>query len=367
MKIKAAVTREAGQLQFETLELAAPKAGEVLVKMVACGVCHTDASAMKQFIPAKLPMVMGHEGVGIVEEVGPGVNSLKVGDHVVMSFPSCGCCGPCADGKPYACEKGSTQLFFGGAYSDGTTRLTDENGAEVSPLFGQGAFADHCIVEARNAVKVDPEVDLKALCSLGCGVQTGAGAVLCRMKPDAGSSIAVFGAGAVGLSAVMAAKIAGCSPIIVIDLVDSRLEMAKEMGATHVINGKACDDVPAKIKEICGGRGADYALEAVGVPVLVQQMLQCLGTEGLGVLVGVTGEAMIPVQANAWLMDKNASFAGAVEGAANPQTFIPKLVSFYKEGRLPIDMMTKYYKFEDIEQAFHDSHTGEAIKPILVF
>lgn len=366
MKIKAAVTREAGKLQFETLELAAPKAGEVLVKMVACGVCHTDASAMNQFIPATLPMVMGHEGVGIVEELGAGVNGLKVGDHVVMSFPSCGCCEECYEGHPYACEH-STELFFKGAYSDGTRRLTDENGQEVSILFGQGSFADHCIVEARNAVKVDPDVDLKALCSLGCGVQTGAGAVLCRMKPEAGTCFAVFGAGAVGMSAVMAAKLAGCSTIIAVDLVQSRLDMALEMGATHVINGKECSDVPAKIKEICGGKGVHYALEAVGVPVLVQQMLQSLRSEGLGVLVGVTGGNMIPIQANEWLMDKNASFAGAVEGAANPQTFIPKLVSFYKEGKLPIDKMTKYYKFEDIEQAFHDSHTGEVIKPILVF
>lgn len=366
MKVKAAVTREAGKLQFETLELASPKAGEVLVKMTACGVCHTDASAMNQFIPATLPMVMGHEGVGVVEQVGAGVNGLKPGDHVVMSFPSCGCCEECYEGHPYACEH-ITDLFFHGAYSDGTRRLTDEKGEEVSALFGQAAFADHCIVEARNAVKVDPEVDLKALCSLGCGVQTGAGAVLCRMKPEAGSSIAVFGAGAVGLSAVMAAKIAGCTTIIVIDLVQSRLDMALEMGATHVINGKDCADVPAKIKELTGGKGVKYGLEAVGVPVLVQQMLQSLRSEGLGVLVGVTGGNMIPVQANEWLMDKNAAFAGAVEGAANPQTFIPQLVDFYKKGLLPIDKMSKYYKFDDIEKAFEDSHSGAVIKPILVF
>ena len=365
MKIKAAVTRQTGEIKIETLELAPPKAGEVLVKVVACGVCHTDASSIKQFIPARLPMVMGHEGVGIIEEVGAGVNGLQVGDHVVLSFPSCGICPHCADGKPYACVN-MKKLFFGGDYNDGTTRLTDENGVAISALFGQSSFADHCIVEAKHAVKVDPDVDLKALCSLGCGVQTGAGAVLCRMKPEPGSSIAIFGAGAVGLSAVMAAKIAGCSTIIVIDLVQDRLDMAKEMGATHIINGKECADVPAKIFEITGGKGVNYGLEAVGVPVLVQQMLQVLGPEGLGVLVGVTGDAQIPVHAND-LMDKNAVFTGAIEGGANPQTFIPRLVQFYKEGRLPIDMMSKYYKFEDIEKAFEDSHSGEVIKPILVF
>jgi len=335
------------------------------VKVVACGICHTDTSSIKQFIPARLPMVMGHEGVGIVEEVGAGVKTVKPGDHVVLSFPSCGCCDSCAEGKPYACDS-MKGLFFGGDYSDGTTRLTDENGEAVSSLFGQSAFADHCIIEARNAVKVDPEVDLKALCSLGCGVQTGAGAVFCRMMPEPGSSIAIFGAGAVGLSAVMAAKVAGCSTIIVIDLVDSRLELAKEMGATHVINGKECADVPARIREITGGKGVKYGLEAVGVPVLVQQMLQSLGNEGLGVLVGVTGDALVPVHAND-LMDKNASFAGAIEGAANPQVFIPMLVSLYKEGRLPIDLMSKYYAFDDIEKAFEAAASGEVIKPILVF
>ncbi len=366
MKVKAAITRATDKIEIEELELAAPKAGEVLIKMVACGVCHTDASAIKQFIPANLPMVMGHEGVGIVEQVGEGVNSLKAGDHVVMSYPSCGCCDKCFEGHPYACEN-SFSLFFGGAYSDGTRRLTDAKGNEISVLFGQGGFSTYCVVEARNAVKVDPEVDLKALCSLGCGVQTGAGAVLCRMKPEPGTSIAVFGAGAVGMSAIMAAKIAGCDKIIAIDLVPSRLEMALEMGATHVINGKECADVPAKIKEICDGKGVHYGLEAVGVPVLCQQMLASLRSEGLGVLVGVTGDKEVGVLANAWLMDKSASFAGVVEGGANPQTFIPELVKFYKQGRLPIDKMTKYYKFEEINQAFEDSHSGAVIKPILVF
>lgn len=364
MKIKAAVTREAGEIKIETLELAEPKAGEALVKVVACGVCHTDASSIKQFIPARLPMVMGHEGVGIVEKVGPGVNGLKPGDHVVLSFPSCGVCPSCMDGKPYACAD-MKELFFGGVYNDGTTRLSDENGNEIFSLFGQSSFADYCIVEVRHAVKVDPEVDLKALCSLGCGVQTGAGAVLCRMKPQPGSSIAIFGAGAVGLSAVMAAKIAGCSTIIIVDLVDSRLELAKQMGATHVINGGNCDAV-ATIMEITGGHGVNFGLEAVGAPVLVKQMLEVLGSEGLGVLVGVTGDAQIPVHANN-LMDKNASFTGAIEGAANPQIFIPQLVSFFKEGRLPIDLMSRYYPFEQIEQAFEDSHSGAVIKPILVF
>jgi len=364
MKVTAAVTHEQGKLSIETVELDAPKASEVLVKIVAAGVCHTDSAGINQIIPVTLPAIFGHEGVGIVEEVGVGVDTLKPGDKVILSYPSCGCCENCTEGATYACED-LNRLFFDGSYKDGTKRFSTE-GQPVSSFFGQGSFASHVVVDARNAVKVDVELDdLKQLCSLGCGVQTGAGAVLCRMKPEPGSSIAIFGAGAVGLSAVMAAKIAGCSKIIVIDLVDARLELAKEMGATHVLNGKACD-VPAAIMEITNGLGVNYGLEAVGVPVLVQQMLQVLGGEGLGVLVGVTGDAQIPVHAND-LMDKNASFTGAIEGAANPKTFIPQLVQFYKEGRLPIDLMSKYYAFEDIEKAFEDSHTGEVIKPILVF
>lgn len=363
MEIKAMVTHETNQLSLETVELDDPKATEVRVKMTACGVCHTDAAALAQFIPVKLPAIMGHEGVGIVDKIGDAVEDLKVGDHVIMTFPSCGLCPSCRRGHPYAC-KIMNPLMFDGTYKDGTKRL-HQNGEDISSFFGQAAFATYSVVDSRNAIKVDPDVELAPLCSLGCGVQTGAGTVLNRIRPEPGTSIAVFGCGAVGMSAIMAAKIAGCSTIIGVDAVPSRLELAKELGATNVINGKDADAV-AEIRKITDG-GANYSVECSGVIALANQAIDCLGVEGTAVIVSVTGELEMKIKPEPMIMNPSRTFAGIVEGGSNPQIFIPKLVQYYKEGRLPIDKMTKYYKFEDIQKAFDDSHSGAVIKPILTF
>ncbi|MCL2200684.1 MAG: alcohol dehydrogenase catalytic domain-containing protein, partial [Oscillospiraceae bacterium] len=211
MKITAAITHAPGLIDVQTLELDPPKSNEVLVKLVACGVCHTDLAGMNQLIPVALPAVFGHEGVGIVEETGIGVDSLKKGDRVIVGFPSCGMCSYCIEGAPYACDK-LNDLFFTGTYKDNTRRLS-QDGTPVSSFFCQGSFATHAVVDARNAVAVDigSDEELAKLCSLGCGVMTGAGSVLNRAKPAPGSSLVVFGCGGVGMSALMAAKISGCS------------------------------------------------------------------------------------------------------------------------------------------------------------
>ena len=364
MKVTAAVTREQGKLAIETVELDAPKASEVLVKIVAAGVCHTDSAGINQIIPVTLPAIFGHEGVGIVEEVGVGVDTLKPGDKVILSYPSCGCCENCIDGATYACED-LNRLFFDGSYKDGTKRFSSD-GQSVSSFFGQGSFASHVVVDARNAVKVDVELDdLKQLCSLGCGVQTGAGAVLNALVPDPESSLVVFGCGGVGMAAIMAAKIRGCSKIIAVDVVPSRLELALELGATHAVNGREVDTVAA-IKEITNG-GANYSVECSGIPVLIQQALQCLRRLGKCCLVSVTGDAEVPIALEPLIMNPSVSLIGATEGCSAPQVFIPKLVQFYKEGRLPVDKLVKFYPFENIEEAFEDSHKGITIKPILTF
>ena len=365
LKIKAAVVREAGKLEVEELELGKPRWGEVLVKLLASGICHTDASALNMQVPGKYPMVLGHEGVGIVEEIGPGVESLLPGDRVILSFPSCGRCEECLEGRPYACDK-STELFFHGVYADGDRRITDAKGEKVGALFGQGSLADHCIVAERNAVKADPEVELKALCSLACGAQTGAGAVLNKMKPSPGDAIAVFGCGAVGISAIMAAKLSGCGTIIGVDVVPSRLELSLECGATHVIHGRDCPDIAGEIRRLTGGKGVRFALEASGVPALVPQMLAGMRKEGLAVLVSFLS-GPVELDATMLFVGPCVSFAGTVEGASNPQLFIPKLVQFFKEGRLPVDRLATYYPFAEVRRAFEESRTGKAIKPIVVF
>jgi len=364
MKIRAAVTHIPGQLSIEEVELAPPKASEALVKIIACGVCHTDAAALHSFIPVTLPIVLGHEGVGIVEEVGSEVTALKKGDRVILSFPSCGQCDYCLENHPYACDNLNT-LFFDGAYNDGTKRLS-QNGTDISSFFGQGSFAEYVIVDARNAVKVaiDSDDDLVNLCSLGCGVQTGAGAVLNRINPKKGSSMAVFGCGGVGISAIMAAAIAGCTPIIGVDVVPSRLELAKDIGATHVINSQETDPV-AEIKRITGG-GASNSVEASGIASVTLQALGCLRRKGTAVLLSVTGPEEISLPLEALLMNPSVTLAGVCEGCSNPQTFIPDLVRYYKEGRLPVGKLNRFYDFKDIEQAFKDSHEGITIKPILI-
>lgn len=366
MQVKAAVTHEKGKISIETVELAEPKAGEVLVKMLASGICHTDTAVIEQFLPVTFPMIAGHEGVGVIESVGPGVLDFKPGDRVIMTFPSCGVCEHCKESHPYACDD-NFRLFFGGDYADGTRRITSEKGEAVGIMFGQGSFATYAIADQRNTIKVDIDSDeeLVKLCSLGCGVQTGAGAVLNRMAPRPGTSIAVFGMGTVGLAAIMAAKIAGCSTIIAVHGRRGK-ELALEFGATHTIGGKD-GDVAAQIREITGGKGVNYALECAGVPELVSTMLDSMAKEGTAVLVSVTADTEIPVKLEPQIMNPSLTLAGAVEGCSNPKVFIPELVRFYKEGRLPVDKLNKLYKFEEIEQAFHDSHEGKTIKPILLF
>ncbi len=365
MKVQAAVTREKGKLAIETVELAEPKAGEVLVKMVASGICHTDTAVIEQYLPVVFPMVAGHEGVGVIEKVGPGVSSLAPGDRVILTFPSCGVCEHCQESHPYSCDD-NFNMFFGGKYRDGTKRMTGADGKEIGVLFGQSSFATYAVANQDNAIKVDIDVDeLKALCSLGCGVQTGAGAVLNRMKPRPGSSIAIFGCGAVGLAAIMAAKLSGCSTIIAIHGSKGR-EEALGFGATHTINGRK-EDVVAKVKEITNGKGVNYALESSGQPPLAVTMLNVMAKEGLAVTVSVTAGAEVPIALEPQIMNPSVTFAGCVEGHSNPKVFIPELVKFYKEGKLPVDKMNKYYKFEEIEKAFEDSHTGGVLKPVIVF
>ena len=367
MKITAAVTYKAGDISIEEIDLAPPKDSEVLVKILAAGVCHTDAGGIHGFIPwVQFPQVFGHEGVGIVEEAGAGVETLKVGDRVALSFPSCGFCSYCLAGHPYACDM-LNDLFFSGAYKDGTRRLS-KDGQDIGSFFAQGSFATHAVVDARNAVKIEGVSDdeLKYFCSMGCGVQTGAGTVLNRIKPEPATSFVVFGAGGVGMSALMAALIAGCTQVIAVDVIPSRLELAKELGATDVINAKEVDDVVAKIKEITNG-GANYAIESSGIPDLTLQSVQCLRRLGTSVVVSVTGpaEASIPIEMG--LMNPSVTLAGLCEGGSNPQVFIPILTEFYKAGKLPIDKLVKFYDFKDIGKAFEDSHKGETIKPILTF
>ena len=359
MKIQAAVTHAQGEdFTIEEVILSAPRSQEVLVKIVATGVCHTDAVARDLAI-SPYPIVLGHEGSGIVQQVGDNVTSLAVGDHVVMSFAHCGRCENCLTGHPTVCSR-FNELNFGGHQEDNSSRLSQGN-TELATFFGQSSFGTHVVAHERNVVKVDKDVDLALLGPLGCGIQTGAGTVLNRLKPPFGSAIAVYGCGAVGLSAIMAAKIAGCQHIFAIDVHESRLQLAKDLGATHTLNGKTAD-VIQEIRQASGG-GTHYAVETTGAPAVVRQCLHALRPLGQVAIVGVTPEMTIDIHND--LMAEGKSMTGVIEGDSVPRVFIPKLVEFFKAGKFPFDRLIKFYNFDQINQAFEDSAKGMAVKPVL--
>ena len=361
MKIAAAVVSEKGQpFQIKEVDLDDPKEGEALVRIVACGICHTDDVARHQIIPVPLPAVFGHEGCGFVEDVGPGVTSFKKGDRVGLSYSFCGTCMACRTGQPFGCEE-IRRLNFAGVQFDGSRRLHSD-GQEISSFFGQSAFATHAIVHVNNLVRVPNGIPLEMLGPLGCGIQTGAGAILNYLKPAHYSSIIITGCGAVGLSAVMAAKIAGCTTIIACDVVDSRLEMAKALGATHTINGRDAESVVGEVKKLTR-IGTDYAVDCTGIGACVRQSLNCTRSLGACVVLGATQELTIHVENE--LLGPGKTLVGLVEGCSIPQIFIPKLLSYYERGMFPFDRLITYYDFMDIEQAFEDTRRGKVIKAIL--
>lgn len=362
MKIQAAVTHANGApFVIEPVELAEPKAGEMLVKVVACGVCHTDEAAQHEQVPTPLPAVLGHEGAGIVEKVGEGVTEFQPGDRVGFSFAFCCHCHNCRSGHVASCED-FNKINFGGILREGTSRLS-QNGQTLSMFFGQSAFAEYAVVDAENAVKVPyDDIDLGIVAPLGCGIQTGAGTVLNRLKPEFGSSIAVFGCGTVGMSAIMAARIAGCAQIIGVGGNEKSLELALELGATHVINRKTCGNIAGEIRRITGG-GTNYSVDTSGAVEFVRQGLHCLAPRGVEAILGITPPMEIDMFGE--LMGEGKTITGVIEGDATPKIFIPQMLEYYRQGRFPIDRIMKFYRFEDINQAFADSHNGTAIKAVL--
>ncbi len=365
MRIQAAVVNNKGEdFQIDTVELDPPQSGEILVRMIASGICHTDINVKNQTHRVPAPAVLGHEGAGIVEEVGPGVADLEVGDHVVLGFASCGVCRNCLMARSFACSR-HAELNFGGKMDDGSHRL-HRGDQPLSNFFGQSSFATHSVAKSRNAVKVPKDIDLALLGPLGCGLMTGAGTVFNRLSPPPGSAIAVVGAGAVGLSAIMAAAIVGCSTIISIDIHQNRLDLALELGATHVINVQKTPDIVSEIRSITNG-GADFTVEAAGHPLLLRQMVDALAPIGTAVQLGGLPQGTEASIDSNDLRSKSKTVAGLVEGGSVPGALIPQLIEFYKEGKFAFDKLVTFYQFEEINKAAADAHDGKVIKPILRF
>lgn len=365
MKAKAVVCREQGKpFTLEEIEIGDPRDNEVLVRVVSAGVCHTDLICRDQWYPVPLPSVFGHEGAGVVEEIGKAVTKVAPGDHVVLTFASCGNCKPCQIGHPAYCVDLYARNLTGGRL-DGSSALTDAAGERLNGhFFGQSSWATYAIATERNVVKIDPNAPLEMLGPLGCGIQTGAGAVFNVFNPRAGQSLAVFGTGSVGLAAIMAARIAGCTTIVAVDLKDHRLELAKELGATHTVNPSAGDPIEA-IRDLSGG-GVDFSLEMTALPAVFTQAVECLGPLGT---VGVIGATALGVNyqfdLNA-LMIPGKRIVGIVEGDSVPDIFIPRLVDLIAQDKFPLAKLVTNYKLDEVNQACEDTENGVSVKPIMV-
>lgn len=350
MRITAALVPEKGApFRLEPLELADPGPDELVVRVAACGVCQTDVHGRDDFFGIAFPCVFGHEGAGIVERVGANVANVAPGDRVMMVSPSCGACAACRRGLPGYCID-SRRIKFGGTLHDGRAPFREK---VSGGFFQQSAFATHALATADNVIKVPEDLPLETAAAFACGVNTGAGAVLNVLKPQAGSSIVVFGAGAVGLAAVMAARIAGCAKIAAVDPHDNRLELARDLGATEIRKSGA-----HPLKDF------EYSVEAAGSPVALRNAVQSLAPLGVCCLVGSARKGT-DVALDMALLQQGRTVRGCIQGDAPAETFIPQLFQYWRRGKLPVERLIRFYPFGEVNRAVDDSLKGKTIKPVL--
>lgn len=362
MKTRAALVHESkGRFQLEELELDDLRPDEVLIKISGVGICHTDLISRDQIYPVPLPCVFGHEGSGVVENIGSNVSKVAKGDHVVLTFGACGECRNCIKGIPSRCLK-IFECNFSGCRDDGSLTYKQGKDKVHASFFSQSSFAQYAIARQQNTVKVTKDSPLEILGPLGCGIQTGAGAVLNTLKPVAGSSIAIFGCGSVGMAALMAAKAVSCGQIIAIDLIPERLQLAKELGATLTLEA---DKVPVieKIHELTGD-GVDYSVECTAIPTVFRQAVDCLNNTGICALVGAAapGEE-VSLDMNSIMFGRTVT--GVIEGDGVPDEFIPQLIELHQQDLFPFERLIEFYPLDDIQQAVEDMESGKVIKPVL--
>ena len=358
----AVVNEQGGDFALEDVELEGPRADEVLVRIVATGLCHTDIT-MRGFLPAEMfPNVFGHEGTGVVEEIGADVTGIRVGDHVVMSFRSCGSCAKCTSGLVGYCDS-NLVLNYMGLRMDGSTTYTRDGSPVFGSFFGQSSLAKHAIAYADNCVVVDKSLDLTRLAPYGCGFQTGAGTVLNVLQPGSADSLVVFGVGAVGLAALAAAKPAGVGTLVAVDPLASRREIAERYGAV----GLDPTDEPVvveRVKEITGG-GASYAIDTTAIPAVVKQAQQALGVRGTLVALGLGPDEYVLDAID--LLQNGKTVLGSIEGDSDPREMIPRLIAMNAAGDFDVDDLVTTYPFAEINSAVADVLAGKVVKPVLVW
>lgn len=367
-QIRAGVVEKVGApFSYIDLEVDDPGPGEILVRVVASGVCHTDANTRSGDMPLPLPGVLGHEGAGIVEAVGPGVETPAVGDHVILGWPYCGACRNCLDGEPRYCRSIAPALVGGVRFTGekaGTSGYRRLDGTPVSGhFFGQSSFATYSLALARQAVVIPDDVPLEIAGPLACGIATGAGAVLNTARPRVGESVVIFGSGAVGLAAIMAARNTPATTIVAVDVHPSRLDLAERYGATHTVDAADTADVVAAVQRIVGGT-ADHALDCTGVIPVVEQVIDTVGMLGTAVLIGgAPAGATFTADHFRTLFGKR--IVGTLGGSGRSDRLIPALLALWRQGRFPFDELISTFAFEDVEGALEASHRGEVIKPVV--
>jgi aryl-alcohol dehydrogenase len=362
MNVRAAVAYEGrSSFSIEELEMSEPGPDHILVRMAGCGLCHTDVKAREGTMGVPMPAVLGHEGAGIVERVGERVTKVKPGDYVVLTGDSCGACPTCLAGDPAYCDRMSPLNFMDGRA--GEPGSFQKGGLAIhGHFFGQSSFADYAVTGERNTIPVRKDAPLEILGVLGCGVQTGAGAIMNSLHPPGGSSVAIFGAGSVGLSAVMGAVVRGCSAIIAVDVLESRLAMARQVGATHTVLAGPQVKVAEEIRKAVPS-GVGYAFDTTGRADSNQQALESLAAKGCFGFCAVPAEA--PKMSR--VMIRGLSIRGIVQGDSVPDTFIPYLVELHMDGRFPFDKLVTKYPFEKMNQAIEDQAAGKVVKPVFTF
>lgn len=367
MKTTVAVVNAPGDdFVLDEVEVDGPREGEVLVRIVASGLCHTDLTLRSQLPAEMFPRVFGHEGSGVVEEVGAGVTGVAPGDHVVLSFASCRACGRCRSGQAGYCEQ-TMMLNYMGFRLDGSTSYARPAGPVYGHFFGQSAFAQHAVVHAGSVVVVDPALDLVAAAPYGCGFQTGAGAVLNVTRPGPGDTVAVYGAGAVGLAAVAAARASGVETVVAVDLQAGRLAAAERLGAVPVDPATLGDvSVVDRVRELTGG-GASAAIDTTAVPTVLRGAAQALGVRGTLVVLGLDmTQAELSLDA-VDLLQGGKVVRGSIEGDSDPHEMVPRLLAMNAEGRFPLDDLVTTYPFAEIGRAVADASAGAVVKPVLVW
>jgi alcohol dehydrogenase len=375
VKVRAAVLREMGlpapyaqsrPLTIETVELDPPGPGEMLVRVLAAGLCHSDLSVIDGSRPRALPMVLGHEAAGEVVTTGPGVAQFAPGDRVVFSFvPVCGHCAPCAGGRPALCEPGAAANVAGTLLSG--ARRWRRPPEPIHHHLGVSGFAEHTVVSTHSAVKVDADLPAAIAALFGCAVMTGVGAVVNTARVAPGESVAVFGLGGVGLAALLGAHVAGAHPLVAVDLLESKLALAKELGATHLVQAVPGEDTAAAVRETTGG-GVDFAIESVGHEQVLAQAYAATRRGGTTVTVGLPHPARQFSVPAVSLVAEERTVKGSYLGSCVPSRDIPRFVALYRAGRLPVDrLLTHTLPLEDINAGFDRLAAGVAVRQAVLF